>query len=102
MAKKDIQENIKEPVVLKLLTPRITEKSGILSGRHAYTFAIPANANKPQVVSAFKKEYKKTPIKVSILNLPKKPVTTRGKETMKGGIKKAVVYLKKGDKIEFI
>jgi ribosomal protein L23 len=49
-----------------------------------------------------KELYKVTPVKVNIINLPAKIVFTRGKSGRKAGVKKAVVYLKKGDKIEFV
>jgi len=37
-----------------------------------------------------------------VLRIPHKNVTSKGKEGVRGGGKKAVVYLKKEDKIEFI
>jgi len=42
------------------------------------------------------------PIKVRIVNLPSKKTLARGKVGRKPGVKKAYVYLKKGEKIEFI
>lgn len=83
--------------------PRITEKSGIqaeVSG--VYTFEVTNKANKKNVAKAVKELYKVTPVKVNITNLPAKIVFTRGKTGRKSGIKKAVVYLKKGDKIDFV
>mgnify|MGYP000935111491 CR=1 FL=1 len=83
--------------------PRITEKSGIqaeMSG--VYTFEVTAKANKKNVAKAVKELYKVTPVKVNITNLPAKIVFTRGKAGRKSGLKKAVVYLKKGDKIDFV
>lgn len=83
--------------------PRITEKSGIqaeMSG--VYTFEVTAEANKKNVAKAVKEIYKVTPVKVNITNLPAKKVFSRGKLGIQSGVKKAVVYLKKGDKIEFV
>jgi DNA gyrase/topoisomerase IV subunit A len=39
---------------------------------------------------------------VRIINLPAKKVFVRGKKGVQSSIKKALVYLKKGDKIEFV
>jgi large subunit ribosomal protein L23 len=83
--------------------PRITEKSGIQAEvAGIYTFEVTEKANKKNVAKAVKELYKVTPVKVNITNLPAKIVFTRGKTGRKSGVKKAVVYLKKGDKIEFV
>lgn len=83
--------------------PRITEKSGIQAeALGVYTFEVTEKANKKNIAKAVKELYKVTPVKVNIINLPAKIVFTRGKSGRKAGVKKAVVYLKKGDKIEFV
>ncbi len=96
------KEEVVEKVALKLLAPRITEKSGLLSGIRQYTFIVPMTANKPMIRAAFKAEYKKDPTHITVSLLPKKPIMRAGKPGVKAGLKKAVVTLKKGDKIEFI
>ena len=86
-----------------ILKPRITEKSGDASQKlNAYTFEIKPSASKNEVAKAVKELYKVTPIKINITNLPRKRILSRGKKGWSGGVKKAVVYLKKDDKIEFI
>lgn len=82
--------------------PRITEKSGLQSENGVYTFEVTSLANKKNIAKAVKEIYKVTPVKVNIINLPAKKVFARGKNGTKTGVKKAVVYLKKGDKIEFV
>jgi len=83
--------------------PRITEKSGIQAeGLNIYTFEVTEMANKKNIAKAVKEIYKVTPVKVNITNLPAKKVFARGKKGRKSGVKKAIVYLKKGDKIEFV
>jgi large subunit ribosomal protein L23 len=83
--------------------PRITEKSGLQAENSGvYTFEVTAKANKKNIAKAVKEIYKVTPVKVNITNLPAKVVFTRGKSGRKSGVKKALVYLKKGDKIEFV
>lgn len=83
--------------------PRITEKSGLQAeALGVYTFEVMPRANKKNVAKAIKEIYKVTPVKINITNLPAKVVFTKGKTGRKSAIKKAVVYLKKGDKIEFV
>ena len=82
--------------------PRTTEKSGIQAETQGiYTFEVTAKANKKSVAKAVNEIYKVVPVKVNIVNLPSKNIVSRGKKGVKSGVKKAVVYLKKGDKIEF-
>jgi large subunit ribosomal protein L23 len=90
-----------------ILRPRITEKSGIMSepkdGRAAvYTFEVRENANKPMISQAIKALYKVSPVKVRIVNLPAKRVFVRGKRGTSNGVKKAMIYLKKGEKINLV
>ena len=86
-----------------ILRPRITEKSGDASQKlNAYTFEIKPSSSKNEVAKAVKELYKVTPLKINITNLPRKRILSRGKKGWSGGVKKAVVYLKEGDKIEFI
>ena len=83
--------------------PRITEKSGLNADNFGiYTFEITDAANKKNVAKAVKELYKVTPVKVNITNLPAKKVIARGKIGRRTGVRKAVVYLKKGDKIDFV
>lgn len=83
--------------------PRITEKSGIQAETSGiYTFEVTTKANKKSIAKAIKEIYKVTPVKVNITNLPAKVVFSRGKTGRRAGVKKAIVYLKKGEKIEFV
>jgi len=85
-----------------IIRPRITEKSGILSQGGVYTFEVARGANKPSIAAAVKALYKVTPIKVTVSNLPARNVVVRGKRGVQSGMRKAVVTLKKGDKIDFV
>ena len=85
-----------------LLRPRITEKSGLMSeALNVYTFEVAKSATKHTVEKAVKALYKVTPTKVRIVNLPAKNVIVRGRRGTQSAVKKALIYLKKGDKIEF-
>ncbi len=83
-----------------LLRPRITEKANTAVEKGVYAFEISDKANKKEVNEAVKAFYKVTPIKINIVRNPAKAVFVRGKKGTKSGVKKAYVYLKKGDKIE--
>ena len=92
-------------LAMVLIRPHVTEKATDLSGHGVYAFEINNLANKMHVRQAIEKLYKVKPIKVAIVNgKPKLMKNTRtGRvQTKKTGIKKALVYLKQGDKIEFV
>ena len=82
--------------------PRITEKASFKAEENVYTFDITASANKTEIKKAIFALYKVKPIKVNVLSVPKKNIMSKGKKGTRGGGRKAFVYLKKGDKIEFI
>jgi large subunit ribosomal protein L23 len=87
---------------LILHSPRITEKSTDLSEKGAYVFVVDTGATKTSVKEAFVSKYKVVPVKINIVNLPAKTTFRRGVRGSKSGVKKAVVYLKTGDKIEIV
>ncbi len=83
--------------------PKITEKTAINADfANAYTFKVSPDATKKDVVDAVEKIYKVVPKKVNMCKIPRKAVGIRRGKGFKGGGKKAIVYLKKGDKIEFV
>jgi large subunit ribosomal protein L23 len=83
--------------------PRVTEKASMAAEANVYTFDISKSANKTEIKKAIFALYKVHPAKVNVLSVPKKTVLKgRSKEGKRGGGRKALVYLKKGDKIEFI
>jgi len=89
-----------------LKAPRITEKGAVVAElNNVYTFDISSRANKIDVKNAIESIYKVVPKKVAIARVPSKKVQVRGqrgKLGTKSGGKKAFVYLKEGDKIEFV
>ncbi len=82
-----------------IVAPRITEKASLQSNANAYTFIVSKDATKLTVAAAVKKEYKVTPKSINIINLPARNVFIRGRFGVQSGMKKAVVFLKKGDTI---
>lgn len=90
-------------IVLKIIkNPRITEKASFRAEQNVYTFDVTENANKTEIKKAIFALYKVHPVKVNILRVQDKQVMSKGKKGVKSGGKKALVYLKKEDKIEFI
>ena len=89
---------IKNPIK----NPRITEKASFAQEQNVYSFNVSKSANKTEIKKAIFALYKVKPVKVNILAVPSKTVFFRGKQEVRGGGKKALVYLKQGDKIEFI
>ncbi|MFA6520018.1 MAG: 50S ribosomal protein L23 [Candidatus Paceibacterota bacterium] len=83
--------------------PRVTEKASFSAEQNVYTFDITDGANKTEIKKAIFALYKVKPVKVNVLAIPRKTVMQgRSKEGVRGGGRKALVYLKPGDKIEFI
>ena len=83
-----------------LVEPWITEKAHAGLVDNKYVFRITKDATKAQVKKAVEGFYKVTVEKIAVVNLlPKKRVYGRFEGT-KATIKKAIVTLKKGDKIE--
>jgi len=78
----------------------VAEKSTFLNEKGIYVFEIGPKTNKVMVGQIIKEKYGVTPRKVNIINIPPKKISFRGKKGMKRGLKKAMVFLKKGDKIE--
>lgn len=83
-----------------ILKPVITEQSMDCAAVGKYTFRVACDSNKFEIKDALEKIFKVKVIKVNIINVS-------GKERRRGRIvgktsswKKAIVTLKKGDKIE--
>jgi len=80
--------------------PIVAEKATALAKLGKYVFMVRRDAKKPEVKKAIKEIYKVDPISVNIVNRhPKR----KGRGNLKGrqvGYKKAIVTLKKGQKIE--
>lgn len=84
-----------------LTNPRITEKATDAQKANVYVFDISPRATKRDIIRAIGQIYKVSPVKVNVVTYPSKikrsPRT--GKTGVKGGGRKAYVYLKKGETI---
>ena len=87
----------KETYIIK---PRVTEKAMISTDKNKYIFNVTKNANKDNLFQEVKMTYKVTPLKINILNRQPRNVLRRGKPGRVAGFKKAILTLKKGDKID--
>lgn len=100
------QAVIKNPVhtTSVIAKPRITEKAAVLSDKNVYTFEVKKGATKYEVRDAIKALYKVTPVKINIVNKAARSTMSRsrGRRVTEHGMRKAYVYLKKGDRIELV
>jgi large subunit ribosomal protein L23 len=87
-----------------IVNPRLTEKAVTHSEKNVYTFEVATSATKRMVSDAVKALYNVTPMKVNIVN--KRPAHrlkgSTNRLVKQPGMKKAYVYLKKGDTINLV
>ncbi len=87
-----------------IVAPRITEKSVKMGDSNVYTFVVAERATKFLVRDAIKALYGVTPVKVNIVR--KRPALrlagSKNRMVKVSGMKKAYVYLKKGDTINLV
>jgi large subunit ribosomal protein L23 len=104
--KPEVLKGSTEAVALDLTkiisNPRITEKAAHLSEGNVYTFDVATKATKAEIKKAVKALYGADARKVSVATIPTKTVYRRNGKGVKGGGKKAYVYLQKGQTIEFV
>lgn len=85
-----------------IIEPIITEKSVNLSDEGKYTFKVDKKATKNEIKKAVEKLFKVQVEKVNIIKTKPKKVRKGRIEGQKGGFKKAIVTLKKGQKIDIL
>lgn len=90
------------PARTVILRPRITEKATVSAEQNIYTFDVNKKATKSSVAAAVWTLFKVRPVKVSVIPVRGKRLFARGKKGVTRSGKKAYVYLKKGDTIEFV
>ena len=83
-----------------LKKPVITEKSNDLLGENKYTFQVDLNANKIEIRQAVEKLFKVKVEKVNTMRVKGKIKRVRRVPGRTPEIKKAIVTLKEGDRIE--
>ena len=83
-----------------LVSPVVTEKATTLVSENKYEFEVASDANKIEVKKAIKNVYGFEPLDVNIINVRGKRASYGRVEGKRSNWKKAIVTLKKGDKIE--
>jgi len=79
--------------------PLITEKAARLGEAGQYVFSVKGGATKNEIKKTIKDMYKVEVEKVNIINTSGKTRRYRGQKKQGTGFKKAIVILKKGQKI---
>ncbi len=83
--------------------PWFSEKALLATERGVYAFTVPASVTKADVAGAIKEIFKVEPRAVRIANLPgkRKSLRTRPGFSTRAARRKAYVYLREGDTIQF-
>ncbi len=102
--KSDAGANLTKAPGRILIAPHITEKAMQMTVNDTYVFEVAMDATKRDVVTAIKTLYKVTPRKVNIVRKSPRAYVSRmrNRRGTKSGMKKAYVFLKKGDKIDIV
>lgn len=82
--------------------PIITEKATDLSHQGKYIFLVDKKATAPEIKKALEAIYKINVIKLNIINTKPKPRRWGRSAGVKPGYKKAIVTLKKGQKLDIL
>lgn len=84
--------------------PRITEKAATLGDKNVFVFEVARRATKTDVINAVKALFKVTPTKVNIVNRAPRTTKSRAQNRTRtvSALRKAYVYLKKGETINLI
>lgn len=85
-----------------LKSPHVTEKATDLVGKNQYVFKIWPRANKNEIKKAVQDIYGVDVLNVKIINVPKKKRRLGKIEGFRAGYKKAIIRIKKGQKIEVL
>jgi len=85
-----------------LKTPHVTEKASDLAEKNQYIFKVWPRAYKLEIGKAVEDLYGVDVIAVRIINIHRKAKRVRRSQGFKSGYKKAIVSLKKGQKIEIV
>ncbi len=83
-----------------LLSAHVTEKATGLEAENKYVFKVLAVANKNEIKKAIENLYGVEVINIKIINIPKKQRRLGKQKGWRKGYKKAVIRIKKGQRIE--
>lgn len=83
-----------------IIRPIITEKATFLGQENKYVFEVSLETNKAEIKKAFEKIYKYKPTKIEIILVKGKKIKYGKTSGSTKKRKKAIVTLKKGEKID--
>ncbi len=100
--KSDAGANLTKAPGRIIKAPVITEKAVKMTMQNAYVFEVAMDATKNDVKTAVRALYKVDPVKVNMVRKNPRAYVARfrNRRGVKSGIKKAYVFLKKGEKID--
>ena len=85
-----------------LKSPHVTEKASDLVGQNQYVFKVWEGSNKKEVKRAVEDVFGVEVVSVRVVNIPKKKIRIGRTEGTKSGYKKAIVKIRKDQKIEIL
>ncbi len=85
-----------------LESPHVTEKASLLIEENKYTFKVASRTNKIEIKKSVEDLYGVDVVNVSVINVHRKKRRVGRKFGFKKGYKKAIVEIKKGQKIEIM
>ncbi len=85
-----------------LYSPHVTEKTTAIEGENKYVFKVLPRTNKNEIKKAIEGLYGVDVIGVRIINIPKRKRRLGKQKGWRKGYKKAIVKIKKGQKIEIL
>ncbi len=85
-----------------LKSPYITEKGTMLEKENKYTFKVLNDSNKVEIKKEIEEKYNVNVLNVNIINAKRKKRRIGKHQGFKKGYKKAIVEIKKGQKIELV
>ena len=85
-----------------LCSPHVTEKTTAAEKENKYVFKVLPRANKSEIKKAIEGLYGVDVIDVKIINIPKRKRKLGKQKGWRKGYKKAIVKIKKGQKIEIL
>ena len=101
VVEKPLKKEVKiAPLVLR--SPHIAEKSTRLIEIDKYVFKVYQRANKTEIKKAIEEIYGVNVLKVNIIKIPRKKRRLGKTQGWRKGYKKAIVKIKKGQKIEIL
>lgn len=80
----------------------ITEKTGQLREAGTYVFMVEPSATKSEIKKAVAKDYRVHVLDIQTVRLPKKTKRFRSSIQLRPAMKKAIVKLKEGEKIDIL